>query len=98
MDGTETGTMDGITNGMVGITGVHGLLQLEPSLNLLTGGMTHGEDGTTNGMDGTPHGDGIPHGDQDPPLGDMETSTGMDGTEESPLLEQELLLILKPLK
>ena len=52
----------------------HGLL-LPRLSNPPTGGMTLGADGTQLGTAGTPSGDGIPHGGQDPQPGGMATGT-----------------------
>ena len=82
---------DGTEPGMVGTT-TDGLLR--PSSNPPTGGMTPGEHGTPNGTAGTPLGDGIPHGDQDPLLGPMETGI-LDGTDPLSLQLEEELFILK---
>ena len=98
-------TMDGMVPGMAEMVGMarrHGLELPKLSSNPPTGGMTTGEIGTTNGTDGILPGDGIPHGEQDPPLGDMETGTGTpmppgEDPQLPQLLEQELF-ILKHLK
>ena len=96
--------MDGMVPGMAGMVGMarHGLQLPKLSSNPPTGGMTTGEDGTTNGTDGTPHGDGIPHGEQDPQPGDMETGTGtqmpLGADPQLPQLLEQELFILKHLK
>ena len=101
MDGMETpGTEPGTagTDTMDGMAGM-GLLSLKQLLNPPTGGMTHGEHGTTNGTAGTPDGAGIPFGEQDPQHGVMETGTGTTAstTESFPQLDQEFMF-LKTLK
>ena len=69
-----------------------GLLPPPLSLSLPTGGMMPGEDGTLSGMDGTPDGAGIPHGESDLLDGASETGATMPGIDQSSQqLEQELL-------
>ena len=96
MDGIQPGMggMDGMEPGTDGMVGTMDTGLPRPSSNPPHGGMMPGEDGIQLGMDGTPHGDGIPHGEPDLPHGNTEKSTGAL-IEVSPDQQLEELLFLK---
>ena len=69
-------------------------IKIRKSKPVYTHNQIFGEDGTLSGRAGIQAGDGILHGEQDPPAGDMATGTGTTGTDpHSPPQEQESLFL-----